>query len=77
MTYLESARAQADRLREKEHVRILSLETSCDETAASRVKSFRLRMMYTTSTRPSSKSPLSAALVTWVKRSAVSQRAHP
>lgn len=41
MTYLESARAQADRLREKEHVRILSLETSCDETAASIVEDGR------------------------------------
>jgi len=34
MTYTESARAQLDALQVKDHVRILALETSCDETAA-------------------------------------------
>ena len=34
MTYLEASRKQAEALRNKEHVRILALETSCDETAA-------------------------------------------
>ena len=42
MTYMESARMQADALRQKEHVRILSLETSCDETAASIVEDGRV-----------------------------------
>ena len=34
MTYTESARAQLNALQTKDHVRILALETSCDETAA-------------------------------------------
>ena len=41
MTYTESVQAQAAALRGKEHVRILSLETSCDETAASIVEDGR------------------------------------
>ena len=42
MTYTESVRVQAEALRKKEHVRILSLETSCDETAASIVEDGRI-----------------------------------
>lgn len=41
MTYTESARVQADALCRKKNVRILSLETSCDETAASIVEDGR------------------------------------
>ena len=41
MTYTESALAQAEALRTKERVRILALETSCDETAASIVENGR------------------------------------
>ena len=41
LTYTESALAQAEALREKAHVRILALETSCDETAASIVEDGR------------------------------------
>ena len=41
MTYSESVQAQAEALRHKEHVRILALETSCDETAAAIVEDGR------------------------------------
>ena len=41
MTYLESVRAQAEGLRLREHVRVLALETSCDETAAAIVEDGR------------------------------------
>ena len=41
MTYTESALAQTNALRQKENVRILALETSCDETAASIVENGR------------------------------------
>ena len=41
MTYSESVQAQAESLRQKEHVRILALETSCDETAAAIVEDGR------------------------------------
>ena len=41
MTYTESALRQAEALRSKERVRILALETSCDETAASIVENGR------------------------------------
>ena len=41
MTYLESSRAQAEALRNREHVRILALETSCDETAAAVIEDGR------------------------------------
>ena len=41
MNYLEASRAQAERLRGKEHVRILALETSCDETAAAVIQDGR------------------------------------
>ncbi|MGN1020100.1 MAG: tRNA (adenosine(37)-N6)-threonylcarbamoyltransferase complex transferase subunit TsaD [Aristaeellaceae bacterium] len=41
MTYTESARAQAEALRHREHVRVLALETSCDETAAAIVEDGR------------------------------------
>ena len=41
MNYIESALAQAEALRSKENVRILALETSCDETAASIVENGR------------------------------------
>ena len=34
MNYLEASRRKAEELRTQEKVRILSLETSCDETAA-------------------------------------------
>jgi len=39
--YLESCRAQAERLKTQETVRILALETSCDETAAAVVENGR------------------------------------
>ena len=41
MTYTESARAQLDALQLKDHVRILALETSCDETAAAIIEDGR------------------------------------
>ena len=41
MTYTESARAQAAALQSREHVRVLALETSCDETAAAIVEDGR------------------------------------
>ena len=41
MTYLEASRKKAEALRSQEHVRILSLETSCDETAAAVVEDGR------------------------------------
>ena len=41
MTYTESARAQLDALQVKDHVRILALETSCDETAVAVVEDGR------------------------------------
>ena len=41
MTYTESARAQLDALQVKDHVRILALETSCDETAVAIVRDGR------------------------------------
>ena len=41
MTYLENARSQAEALRTREHVRILALETSCDETAAAVIEDGR------------------------------------
>ena len=41
LTYTESALAQAERIRKQERVRILALETSCDETAASIVENGR------------------------------------
>ena len=41
MTYTESVRAQAEALRGKERVRVLALETSCDETAAAIVEDGR------------------------------------
>ena len=41
MSYTESALTQAERIRKQERVRILALETSCDETAASIVENGR------------------------------------
>ena len=41
MTYSQSARAQLEQLRHREHVRILALETSCDETAAAIIEDGR------------------------------------
>lgn len=41
MSYLETSRAQAEALQGKEHVRILALETSCDETAAAVIEDGR------------------------------------
>jgi len=41
MTYTESVRAQLENLRTKENVRILALETSCDETAAAVIENGR------------------------------------
>ena len=41
MTYTEFARAQLDALQVKDHVRILALETSCDETAAAIIEDGR------------------------------------
>ena len=41
MSYLETARRQAADLLSKEHVRILALETSCDETAAAVIENGR------------------------------------
>ena len=42
MTYTESVRAQAEHLLHREHVRVLALETSCDETAADIVEDGRV-----------------------------------
>lgn len=41
MTYTESCRAQLLNLQQKEHVRILAMETSCDETAAAVIEDGR------------------------------------
>ena len=41
MSYFENARRQAERLKDQEHVRILALETSCDETAAAVIEDGR------------------------------------
>ncbi len=41
MTYLETSRKQTEALRERDHVRILALETSCDETAAAVIEDGR------------------------------------
>ena len=41
MSYLEASHRQAEALREKETVRILALETSCDETAAAVIENGR------------------------------------
>ena len=41
MTYLEASRRQAEELRSRENVRILALETSCDETAAAVIEDGR------------------------------------
>ena len=41
MTYLEASRRQAEKLRGQEHLRILALETSCDETAAAVIEDGR------------------------------------
>ena len=46
MTYTESARAQLDALQVKDHVRILALETSCDETAAAIIEDGRTIVSY-------------------------------
>lgn len=42
MTYEEASRREAARLREKESVKILALETSCDETAAAVIENGRI-----------------------------------
>ena len=41
MDYLESSHLQAEALKQKEHIRILAIETSCDETAAAVVEDGR------------------------------------
>ena len=41
MTYLEESRRAADALQSKDHVRILAIESSCDETAAAVVEDGR------------------------------------
>ena len=41
MNYAQESRRQAELLKEKEHVRILAVETSCDETAAAVVEDGR------------------------------------
>ena len=41
MRYIEESRRQAEALKEKEHVRILAIESSCDETAAAVVEDGR------------------------------------
>ena len=41
MTYAETAAARAEKLRTQERVRILALETSCDETAAAVIENGR------------------------------------
>ena len=45
MTYTESARAQLDALQVKDHVRILALETSCDETAAAIIEDGKILLV--------------------------------
>ncbi len=42
MSYLETARKQAEALKTKDKVRILALETSCDETAAAIIENGRV-----------------------------------
>ena len=42
MTYLDRTSAQIEALQKKDTVRILSLETSCDETAAAIVENGRV-----------------------------------
>jgi len=41
MNYFEASRQAAEKLREKDHVRILAIESSCDETAAAVVEDGR------------------------------------
>ena len=41
MTYLEMSREKLNALKNKEHIRILALETSCDETAAAIIEDGR------------------------------------
>ncbi len=41
MSYLEDSGKQAEALRNREHIRILALETSCDETAAAVIEDGR------------------------------------
>ena len=41
MNYEERSRAQAEELKNRETVRILALETSCDETAAAVIENGR------------------------------------
>ena len=41
MTYFQEMTNRAEALKQQEHVRILSLETSCDETAAAVVEDGR------------------------------------
>ena len=41
MTYISKAREKAEVLRHQEHVRILAMETSCDETAAAVIEDGR------------------------------------
>ena len=41
MTYIQEMKARAEALKKQEHVRILALETSCDETAAAVVENGR------------------------------------
>ena len=41
MSYIEESRRQAEELRKKDHVRILAIESSCDETAAAVVRDGR------------------------------------
>ena len=42
MTYIQEMRDRAEALKQQDHVRILSLETSCDETAAAVVQNGRV-----------------------------------
>ena len=42
MRYMELAREELSRLQQKEKVRILAMETSCDETAAAVVENGRV-----------------------------------
>ena len=42
MTYIEDMKERAQALKEREHIRILALETSCDETAAAVVEDGRV-----------------------------------
>ena len=41
MTYQENCKAQWEQLKSKEHIRILAMETSCDETAAAVIEDGR------------------------------------